>query len=318
MKDYKSILPQRAYGRIVLCVTIFFYLLICYNGLWNIALYPADAKYTDTFSSFLDICQMLTPATLIAASFGALSVLELVCTVEDNEWKTIMEMILWSLLTILMNAFTAYQISLGNNYGMGIWLILIITSVVNIIWYISTINLLKSSKRLHTLADKFEEKGAKKDDIKEQKCLDDRSIAGLVLTTLRKMGCDPETEERNSLNYAYFTYQGEKFTIESNDECKFISIYDTWWHSISIYSDVEDITNLHKTVNLVNQYVNCTLVYTTNKEIEEIGVHTRQNVLFIKEIPYPDKYLMGVLSGFFKAQRLVLAELEKCKVVETQ
>lgn len=318
MKDYKSILPQRAYGRIVLCVTIFFYLLICYNGLWNIALYPADAKYTDTISSFLDICQMLTPATLIAASFGALSVLELVCTVEDNEWKTIMEMILWSLLTILMNAFTAYQISLGNNYGMGIWLILIITSVVNIIWYISTINLLKSSKRLHTLADKFEEKEAKKDDIKEQKCLDDRSIAGLVLTTLRKIGCDPETEERNSLNYAYFTYQGEKFTIESNDECKFISIYDTWWHSISIYSDVEDITNLHKTVNLVNQYVNCTLVYTTNKEIEEIGVHTRQNVLFIKEIPYPDKYLMGVLSGFFKAQRLVLAELEKCKVVETQ
>ena len=316
MKDYKSILPHRAYGRIVLCVTIFFYLLICYNGLWNIALYPADAKYTDTFSSFLDICQMLTPATLIAASFGALSVLELVCTVEDNEWKTIMEMILWSLLTILMNAFIAYQISLGNNYGMGIWLILIITSVVNIIWYISTINLLKSSKRLHTLADKFEEKEAKKDDIKEQKCLDDRSIAGLVLTTLRKIGCDPETEERNSLNYAYFTYQGEKFTIESNDKCKFISIYDTWWHSISIYSDVEDITNLHKTVNLVNQYVNCTLVYTTNKEIEEIGVHSRRTVLFVKEIPEIDKYLICILNDFFKAQRLVLTELEKCKVAE--
>ena len=318
MKDYKSILPQRAYGRIVLCVTIFFYLLICYNGLWNIALYPADAKYTDTFSSFLDICQMLTPATLIAASFGALSVLELVCTVEDNEWKTIMEMILWSLLTILMNAFTAYQISLGNNYGMGIWLILIITSVINIIWYISTINLLKSSKRLHTLADKFEEKEAKKDDIKEQKCLDDRSIAGLVLTTLRKIGCDPETEERNSLNYAYFTYQGEKFTIESNDECKFISIYDTWWYSISIYSDVEEIANLHRVVNLANQHVNCTLLYTTNNEIEEIGVHSKKNIIFIKEIPELDKYLIGTLDDFFKVQRFVLTELEKCKVTENK
>ena len=55
------------------------------------------------------------------------------------------------------------------------------------------------------------------DDMKERKCLDERTIAGLVLTTLRKIGCDPETEEHNNLNYAYFTFQGEKFTIESND-----------------------------------------------------------------------------------------------------
>lgn len=158
----------------------------------------------------------------------------------------------------------------------------------------------------------------KEDDIKVQKCMDDRTIAGLVLSTLRKMGCDPETEERNSLNYAYFTYQGEKFTIESNDECFFITIYDTWWHSISIYSDVEDIANLHKTINLVNQYVNCTLVYTTNKEIEEIGVHSKRTVLFVKEIPEIDKYLLCILNDFFKAQRLVFTELEKCKVIENK
>lgn len=78
---------------------------------------------------------------------------------------------------------------------------------------------------------------------------------------------------------------------------------------------VEEIANLHKVVNQANQQVNCTLLYTTNNEIEEIGVHSRQNLLFVKEIPEPDKYLMSVLSGFFKAQRLVLAELEKCKVV---
>lgn len=154
--------------------------------------------------------------------------------------------------------------------------------------------------------------------VKERKCLDERTNtnAELVLTTLRRIGCEPETEERNGLNYAYFTFQGEKFTIESNDTCNFITIYDTWWHSISIYSDVEEIANLHKTINLVNQYVNCTLLYTTNKEIEEIGVHSRRTILFIKEIPEIDKYLLCVLSDFFKAQRLVLTELEKCKVTE--
>lgn len=153
------------------------------------------------------------------------------------------------------------------------------------------------------------------DDAEVEPCLDERTTTGLVTSTLRKMGCDSKTEVKGKHMWVYFTYQGENFTIECNDDCFFINIYDTWWYSISIYSDVEEIANLHRVVNLANQHVNCTLLYTTNNEIEEIGVHSRQNLLFIKEIPELDKYLMGALSGFFKAQRLVLTELEKCKVV---
>lgn len=151
-----------------------------------------------------------------------------------------------------------------------------------------------------------------------EKCLDERTITGLVLTTLRKIGCEYETEQQSTCNYAHFTYQGEKFTIESNDKCFFITIYDTWWYSMSIYSDVEDISRLHKTINLANQYANCTLLYTTNKELEEIGVHSRRTILFVKEITAIDHYLISVLNDFFKAQRMVLTELEKCKVVEGQ
>ena len=147
-------------------------------------------------------------------------------------------------------------------------------------------------------------------------CLDERTTTELVLSTLRKIGCEPQTELQEDITYVYFTYQGEKYTIECNDSCFFVIIYDTWWYSISIYSDVEEIANLHKVVNLANQHVNCTLLYTTNNEIEEIGVHSRQTLLFRKEIPELDKYLMSILSGFFKAQRLVLTELEKCKVLE--
>lgn len=151
-------------------------------------------------------------------------------------------------------------------------------------------------------------------DVNVGKCLDERTITGLVLSTLRKIGCEPETEKKGGLNYAYFTFQGEKFTIESNDQCYFITIYDTWWHSLSIYSDVDDIADLHRTINLANQYTNCTLLYTTSNEIEEIGVHSRRTILFVKEIKEIDRYLISVLSDFFNAQRLVLAELEKCKV----
>lgn len=156
------------------------------------------------------------------------------------------------------------------------------------------------------------------EDMNVGKCLDERTTTGLVLSTLRKIGCDPQTELQGDITYVYFTYQGEKYTIECNDSCYFIIIYDTWWYSISIYSDVEEIANLHKVVNLANQHVNCTLLYTTNNEIEEIGIHSRQILLFRKEIPELDKYLMSILSGFFKAQRLVLTELEKCKVLENK
>ena len=156
------------------------------------------------------------------------------------------------------------------------------------------------------------------ENVNVETCLDERTTTGLVLTTLRKIGCEPQVEPQDNFNYVYFTFQGEKYTIECSDDCFFINIYDTWWYSISIYSDVEEIANLHKVINQANLHVNCTLLYTTNNEIEEIGVHSRKNLLFIKEITELDKYLVGVLNGFFKAQKLVLTELEKCKVEETK
>lgn len=146
--------------------------------------------------------------------------------------------------------------------------------------------------------------------------LDERTITGLVQSTLRKIGCEPEMEAKENTTHVFFTYQGERFTIECNDSCKFIVIYDTWWHELSTYSEVEEIADLHKTINVANQYAGCTVIYTVNQEMERIGVHSRRNVLFIPQIPDIDQYLMSVLNDFFKVQRFVLAELEKCKVRE--
>ena len=87
---------------------------------------------------------------------------------------------------------------------------------------------------------------------------------------------------------------------------------------MSVYSDVEDIANLHKVINLANQHANVTVIHTVNREIEEIGVHSRRNILFISQIPEIDQYLISVLYDFFKVQRYVVTELEKCKVRENQ
>ena len=147
---------------------------------------------------------------------------------------------------------------------------------------------------------------------------DERTITELVLSTLRKRGCDYEIEQRGNINWIRFIFQGEHFTIDCNDENYFINIYDTWWYEISIYSDIEEIADLHKVINIVNRQANCTLLYTVNEETELIGVHSKKNMLFISQIPELDLYLKSAFSEFFKVQRSVLTELEKCKVTENK
>lgn len=154
------------------------------------------------------------------------------------------------------------------------------------------------------------------EDMKVGDSIDERTITELVTDTLSIIGCVYEIEEEDLRNYISFTYQGEHFTIECRNDYYYITIYDTWWYQISVYSDVEEIADLHKTINLANQYANCTLIYTTNQEIEQIGVHSKKNMLFMKEIPDLDKYLISTLDDLFKVQRFVMTELEKSKVTE--
>lgn len=160
-----------------------------------------------------------------------------------------------------------------------------------------------------------DEEGREKETVR---CLDEKTLTGLVTNTLRKIGCDYEIEQRGEINWIRFIFQGEHFTIDCNDDNYFIIIYDTWWYEISTYSDIEEIADLHRVINLANQYVNCTLIYTINKETEQIGVHSKKNMLFISQIPELDLYLKSAFNEFFKAQRFVLTELEKCKVTENK
>ena len=169
----------------------------------------------------------------------------------------------------------------------------------------------------------FEElKNSGKDDEEREidavKCLDERTITGLVTGALRKIGCDYEIEQRGNINWIRFIFQGEHFTIDCNDDNYYINIYDTWWYEISIYSDIEEIADLHKVINIVNRQANCTLLYTVNEETEQIGVHSKKNMLFISQIPDLDLYLKSAFSEFFKVQRSVQTELEKCKVTENK
>lgn len=276
------------------------------------ALYPTEVLYTETLSSFLDICLMLTPATLIATSFGALSVLELVCTVADNEWKTIMEMIFWSLLTILMNSFTAYLISTGNNSSIGIWIILIITSVVNIVWYISTIILLKSSKRLHKLAKELEEDNNQNENVDMMKS-EIHGAKDLAYKLLKEMGCTPQETEEGRIK---FEYQGIIFLMEAINECKFVNLIWPWFHSFSKF-DIDEFASVRQVVNDINTKGTVSAIYGIT-DSDDVAVHIKKHLLLVPQIPDLEDYLKLTLDSFFRTARTMEIEIEKCRLQECE
>ena len=297
-------------------VSLFFIcLLLFYNGQWNIALYSESEVITSAV--YKNYRLILSPASGIALALGAISTLEVLWLVPEKDRERLNHLALWIFLTVLGNSFTAYLISKrpGCTIELGFWIQSVGLTLATIAWYYMLMWVFRT-RRFSKM--KREEVKTEESEHKVAQPKEYVTTTMLVLNTLRSIGCSPQIEQRGNLVHAIFTFQGEEFTIESNDQCYFITIYDTWWHSISIYSDVEEIANLHKTINLANQYVNCTLVYTTNKEIEEIGVHSKRTVLFVKEIPEIDKYLLCILNDFFKAQRLAMTELEKCKVTENK
>ena len=293
-------------------VTLFFIcLLLFYNGQWNIALYSESEVITSAV--YKNYRLILSPASGIALALGAISTLEVLWLVPEKNRERLNHLALWIFLTVLGNSFTAYLISKRPDCSIELefWIHSVGLTLATIAWYY----MLMWVFRTRMFPKKKKEKV--KNEESEHKVAqpkEDVTTTMLVLNTLRSIGCSPQIEQRGNLVHANFIFQGEKFTIESNDQCYFITIYDTWRHSLSVYSDVDEIANLHRTINLANQHVNCTLLYTTNNEIEEIGVHSRRTILFVKEIKEIDQYLVSVLNDFFKAQRLVLTELDKCKV----
>ena len=268
------------------------------------ALYPTDANYAETLRSFLDVCQILTPATLIAVSFGALSVLELFCMVANNDRKTIVGMILWSLLTILMNSFLAYFISTGYRLSIGIWTILITTSIVSVIWYISMIILLNGSKYIQKLAWKFEEKI--QDEKEDESDLDSVGTKGLAYKLLREIGCCPQESEDGRI---LFEYQGIRLLMEVINECMFVNLIWPWCYTFSKY-DIDEFARVRQVVNEINMHGTVSVFFSMS-ESDDVAVHIKKHFLFVQQIPDLENYLRLILKSFFKTARKLDLEIEK-------
>ena len=138
----------------------------------------------------------------------------------------------------------------------------------------------------------------------------------LVLTTLRNIGCNLEKVEYGLSDVITFTYQGQTFFIVCNGGSHYITVKNSCWHQISIYSDVEEKTKMYRIINLSNERTNCTMFYTIDKEEAMISVHCRKQILFNKEIQQLNSYLRRALGDIFVAQRIFREQMGKCKVTD--
>lgn len=124
--------------------------------------------------------------------------------------------------------------------------------------------------------------------------LEDIDTLELVTAVLKKIGCQPETNEEGHL---VFKYQGDDFYIAVEDEARFIMIWNPWWASISL--DNPALPYLKEIVNLVNVESLVTTVYTGDEDEKNVGLHSKCHTLFTPKEGPLDEYLKMILDQFF-------------------
>lgn len=136
--------------------------------------------------------------------------------------------------------------------------------------------------------------------------LEDIGTDELVIAVLKKIGCQPETNEEGHI---VFKYQGDDFYIAVEDEARFIMIWNPWWASINI--DNPALPYLKEIVNLVNVDSLVTTVYTADEDEKNVGLHSKSHTLFTPREGPLDEYLKAMLDHFFVTHDAVKQNLQQ-------
>ena len=128
----------------------------------------------------------------------------------------------------------------------------------------------------------------------------------MVIAVLKKIGCQPETNEEGHI---VFKYQGDDFYIAVEDEARFIMIWNPWWASISM--DNPALPYLKEIVNLVNVDSLVTTVFTADEDEKNVGLHSKCHTVFTPKEGQLDEYLKAMLDHFFVTHDAIKQNLQQ-------
>ncbi len=136
--------------------------------------------------------------------------------------------------------------------------------------------------------------------------LDNISTQDLVISVLKKIGCQPEINEEGHVT---FRYQGDDFYIAAEEENRFIMIWNPWWGSIS--TDNEAFPVLKEIINLVNVNSLVTTVYMVDEDEKTVGLHSRCHTFFSPNEGELEDHLKMLLDYFFDTHNAIKENLNQ-------
>lgn len=136
--------------------------------------------------------------------------------------------------------------------------------------------------------------------------LDNISTQDLVISVLKKIGCQPEINEEGHVT---FKYQGDDFYIAAEEDNRFIMIWNPWWGSIS--TDNEAFPVLKEIINLVNVNSLVTTVYMVDEDEKTVGLHSRCHTFFSPNEGELEDHLKMLLDYFFDTHNAIKENLNQ-------
>lgn len=130
--------------------------------------------------------------------------------------------------------------------------------------------------------------------------LEDVSTKELVISTLKKIGCQPEVNEDEHI---CFKYQGDDFYIATEEENRFIMIWNPWWGCIN--TDNEAFPILKEIINLSNVKSIVTTVYMADEDGKTVGLHSHCHTYFSPNEGELEEHLKMLLDFFFDIHNFI-------------
>lgn len=148
---------------------------------------------------------------------------------------------------------------------------------------------------------------ASADILQEEKQEEPPHTKDLCIELLKQLNCEVfvSEEEENRLD---FKYQGEHFIIDATNESFFINIWDPGWYVVPL-DDLEQMSNVRKAVNTINNYSGTTIVYYIEEEGQKFILHSKRQCILPKDLPHVKEYLKALLGDFFTAQNKLREEI---------
>ena len=119
----------------------------------------------------------------------------------------------------------------------------------------------------------------------------------LCIELLKQLNCEVFVSEENE-NRLYFEYQGEHFIIDATNESFFIDIWDPRWYIVPL-DDLEQMSNVRKAINTINNYSGTTIVYCIEEEEQKFVLHSKRQCILPKDLPNVKEHLSALLNDFF-------------------